>query len=427
MLKFNGEQQLREFAETAYPQSVIKITDRIHHVVGYAHSNAIVIEAENSVILVDTFDTDERALRLKALIAEITDKPVKTIIYTHGHPDHRGGAGAFKDTVEEIIAFAPERPLLPRTDMLKDILNQRGNDQFGYELSEEEALTQGIGIREGFTKRDGKRAFLIPNTVYPYREKVELMIDGVRVELVPVMGETEDQILVWLPDDKALCCGDNYYGCFPNLYAIRGGQYRDVGAWIDSLETLLSYEAEYVLPGHTRPLIGKEKAKEVLSRFREAIEYVLEETLRGMNEGRTPEELASTIRLPQHLADLPYLGEFYGTVAWTVRSIYTGYLGWFDGNPTNLNKLPSSEHASKMLKLVGGATHLLEEIRIGLDCEEYQWAIELCDLLLNAQEKTNQALLLKAEGLKALSKQEMSANGRHYYIAYAKRLMNNQT
>src|SRR5471030_1698642 len=101
MLKENGEQLLKNFADTAYPKAVTKVVNGIYHVMGYAHSNSIIIEAENSVILIDTLDTDVRAENLKKLIAEITDKPVKTIIFSHGHPDHRGGSAAFSDTNPE--------------------------------------------------------------------------------------------------------------------------------------------------------------------------------------------------------------------------------------------------------------------------------------------------------------------------------------
>ncbi|AIQ11635.1 alkyl/aryl-sulfatase [Paenibacillus durus] len=424
MLKENGEQSLKTFAETAYPPTVTEITSGIYHVMGYAHSNSIIIEAENSVILIDTFETDARAVKLKKIIANITEKPVKTIIYTHGHPDHRGGAGVFSDTVEEVIAFAPMKPVLGRTDELNDILNKRSSYQFGYHLSDDEVITQGIGIREGLVVGEGKRTFFPPTTVYK-EEKVNRTIDGIRVELVPALGETDDQIFIWLPDNKVLCCGDNYYGCFPNLYALRGSQYRDVSAWVESLNLILSYPAEYVLPGHTKPLIGRNHVQEVLSNFRDAIEYVLTETLKGMNKGLTIDELASIITLPEKLDKLPYLGEFYGTVAWTVRSIYNGYLGWFDGNPTNLNKLPPKTHAAKMLDLIGSEEKTITEIKKALEDQEAQWAVELCDLLISAEREIKIAKQLKSEGLMAMSKLETSANGRHYYIAYAKELLEN--
>ena len=144
-----------------------------------------------------------------------------------------------------------------------------------------------------------------------------------------------------------------------------------------------------------------------------------------MNKGLTADELASTVKLPRKFTQLPYLGEFYGTVAWSVRSIYNGYVGWFDGNPTNLNKLPPKKYALKMLDLIGGEAKIIAEIKKSLTCNELQWAIELCDILIGSGKKTKIGKQLKSEGLMALSKLETSANGRHYYIACAKELLEN--
>ena len=95
-----GEEKLRKFTEEQYKKQVTKVNDRVYHFLGWGHSNATAIIGETSVILVDTLDSDERAKRLRAELVTITNKPVRTIIYTHSHPDHRGGAGAFRDTVE---------------------------------------------------------------------------------------------------------------------------------------------------------------------------------------------------------------------------------------------------------------------------------------------------------------------------------------
>ena len=58
-------------------------------------------------------------------------------------------------------------------------------------------------------------------------------------------------------DDQVLCTGDNYYAVFPALYAIRGTQYRDLATWIDSLNLILSFDANILLPGHTHPLLNR--------------------------------------------------------------------------------------------------------------------------------------------------------------------------
>ncbi len=422
MFAENAAEKLRRHGEEAYGRKEYSINERIRCFVGFGHSNCTVIEGETSLILIDALDSGERARRLKEKLEQETGKTVETIIYTHGHPDHRGGAGAFQDTVKEIIAFAPKRVQLKYTERLNKVLGERTRRQFGYALTEEECITQGIGIREGHAVGDGVYEFLPPTTVYT-EEKVERTIDGVRLELKAAVGETDDQIFVWLPDDQVLCCGDNYYGCWPNLYAIRGSQYRDIAAWTDSLKEIMAYPAKALLPGHTRPILGQEKIQEVLGNFCGAIESVLLQTLDCMNQGMTESETAEAVKLPEEYLGLPYLGEFYGTIDWSVRAIYHGYLGWFDGNPTNLNRLPDCVMAEEILDLAGEeAVYARAEERYGEG--NYQMTVQLCDLILQAGgRKEKEAQKLKGKSLMKLAERITSANGRHYYIDCAKELL----
>lgn len=423
MIVPDGEKRLWEFTETAYPPTVTEVVPgMVYHVMGHGHSNASFIIADTSVILIDTLDTDTRGKRLAEIIAGYTDKPVKTIIYTHGHPDHRGGAGAFAATDPEIIAFAPARPLLDRTEQINGILDRRGTRQFGYELTDEEAVSQGIGPREGIATGDGVRAFLPPTTVYR-EQQVDRTIDGIALQFRATPGEAEDQCCIWLDAHKVLFCGDTYYGCWPNLYAIRGSQYRDIAGWIASLDLLRDYPAEAMLPGHTRPIIGREAVEEVLTTFRNALDYVLTETLACMERGLGLEETAAAVQLPAEYRDLPYLQEFYGTVAWSVRSIYTGYVGWFDGNPTHLNPLSPREFADRMVAQMGGADAVLAAVAAANAAGDYQWALELVDLLLTQDPQAATLKQAKATALAGLGRQETSANGRHYYLACARELL----
>lgn len=407
-----GEEKLKEFTEKNYQKTLTKINDHIYHFLGYGHSNAIAIIGDTSVILVDTLDSDECAKDLKKDLETITTKPVQTIIYTHGHPDHRGGAGAFQDTVQEIIAFASMNPPLQYFDRIQDALNQRGAYQHGYGLTDDEAISQGIGIREGKERHHGKFDPLAPTTLY-HEKCVERVIDGIKMKLVSAVGETDDQLYIWLEEDQVICTGDNYYGCWPNLYAIRGTPYRDIATWVNTLKDILSYDAVALLPGHTKPLLGRELIQSQVGTFKDAIEYVLLETLNSINKGMTLEETIEQVKLPEKYASLDYLGEYYGTVEWSVRSIYNGYVGWFDGDATKLLPVSQKEYNQTLLELIG-EEKLILKIKECMTQQQYQLALQLLDLIDYPE--------LKKECLLQRAKQVTSANARHYLIASAKAL-----
>lgn len=379
----------------------------------------VAVVGDDSCILIDTLNGKEVAQDALAELRRITDKPVRTIFYTHTHFDHTSGAGVFAQDGTEIIAHAYKTQVYGHSDLLKGISQKRGMRQFGPTLTQEESVCVGIGI---WNNPYSTRALLEPNTLIEDDVAV-IQRGGIEFHLVFAPGETDDHMYVWMPAFGILCCGDNYYASWPNLYAIRGSQYRDISAWTASLETILRYPVEILLPGHTAVVSGREAIRDTISNYRDAIEYVLTETLTGMNAGLTPDELAERIILPEQYAKLPYLQEYYGTVQWTVRAIFDGYLGWFDGNPTNLCRLSRSEYANRMIAMMGGTEKILREIDAGLDSGEYQWVAELCDILLVSEHCSSKIKEKKAQALISLGRMQTSANGRHYYLVCAKELL----
>ncbi len=159
-----------------------------------------------------------------------------------------------------------------------------------------------------------------------------------------------------------------------------------------------------------------ENVREVLTDYRDAIRFVLNQTLRGMNKGLTPDELVQFVRLPASLANREYFREYYGTVEWSVRSIYCGYLGWFDGNSTNLYPLPPVEEAERIVKLAGGEEKIMNQIKEAIALKDYQWACQLADYIIALDPESREVKLLKAKALTALTEKQINSNARHYYL-----------
>ena len=404
--------------------TVIEVAPGVYVAYGYSAANSTLIEGDDGAIVVDVTENTQVAELVLAEFRKITQKPIEAIIYTHSHQDHVSGAEVFaRESQPKIYARANFKSDLLQENEVGKILKVRTYKQHGVGLSAIEQLdAEKLVCNLPITGKLGD-GFILPNRTFS-EERLSLEIAGIKLELVAAPGETEDQLYVWLPEKKVLLCGDNYYSRFPNLYAIRG-HYREPSQWADSLDKMLAEGPEYLIPGHTLPIRGAENVREVLTDYRDAIRYVLDRTIEGMNEGLTPDRLVETVELPPDLADKPYLQETYGSVPWTVRGIYGAYLGWFDGNPTHLFPLSPAEESQRIAKLAGGEEALLGAARDALTEGDYQWASQLADYCIALNFEIEEAKILKAEALTALAGQQINVNASNYYLSVAKELINN--
>ena len=243
-------------------------------------------------------------------------------------------------------------------------------------------------------------------------------LGGLDIELFHAPGETDDQLFVWLPESKVLLPGDNFYKAFPNLYTIRGTPYRDVKAWVASLDRMRELGPEVLVPSHSRPIVGAAEVQKALTDYRDAIQFVHDQTVRGMNQGLGPDELAHRVRLPEHLARSPYLPELYGTVAWSVRSIFQGYLGWFDGDPARLDPHPPEDVSARMIALAGGRDAFLKALAHAETNQDWPWVLELAGHL-HRFDGSPEARDVRIRALRALGAAESNPNARHTYLTRA--------
>ena len=219
-----------------------------------------------------------------------------------------------------------------------------------------------------------------------------------------------------------LISGDNFYRSFPALYPPRGSAYRDFDAWADTLDLLMSFGPDVLGPGHTKAVFGADTIKGALTDYRDAIRHIVDETRNGMDAGFTIDELAASVKLPDHLAEKPYLREYYGRVDFAVRAYFVGTLGWFDGNPTSLSPLAPKDEAAKIIALAGGAANVLAAAQKAHQDGDFQWALELADRLLNLGHEVALVTQLKVDALRAHAVAQINCPTRHYYIQSAKEL-----
>ena len=408
-----------------FKKELITVTDGVHVAVGYALANSILIEGEKTNVIIDTTGTEETAREVKDLFDAINPNPVETIIYTHNHADHTYGATVFAEgSSPDIYAHSTTEIYLSRViGILRPIISSRSNRMFGNALPKEQVENNGIGpfLEIG---RDGRK----PGLLYPtktFTDQIEFEAAGHKIQLFHAPGETNDQLFVWLPEKKALFPGDNFYKTFPNLYTIRGTPYRDLVGWVNSIDMMRYLEPEYLVPSHTRPIVGKEKINTLLTTYRDAIQFVHDQTVRLMNLGLDPNEIAEQLVLPKHLGDSPYLKEFYGTPAWSAKNVFSGYLGWFDGNPSTLKPLPLKDEAEKIIQLSGDWDSLFKVAEDAFLVNDFQWSLQLTDYLLRSRPDDQKTKLLRKSALEALGSKESNPNSRYYYLSSAAQLDEN--
>ncbi len=412
-----------------FRKDVVQVAENVYVAVGFTPANVSMIIGESGVVIVDTGMSPSHAKRILDAFREITDLPVQGIVYTHGHGDHTGGAGVFAGESEvEIWGHANLGEEGKAFDSSGITINKlRGARQAGFKLDPTQRINNGIAPamkpeRKGNPFASDAEGFIPPNRVLK-TDRIETEIAGVHLELVAAPGETDDQLYVWLPESRVLFAGDNFYKSWPNLYAIRGTPYRDVQAWAESVDAMIQKSPAVLVGGHTRPIVGEEEVEQMLIDYRDAVRFVFEKTVEGINQGMTPDQLVEYVRLPERFAEKDYLTEYYGNVEWGVRAIFTGYLGWFDGNPTHLFSLPPKEEAERMADLCGGPEALLEKAKEALEADDPQWAAQLADHLIALDPDSTEPKQVKAEALMKLGQRTLTATGRNYYLSVAMELL----
>ena len=410
-----------------FSKKLYKIADNVYSAVGWQLGNVAMIEAPEGLIIVDTGESVSESRKIMAEFRKVTDKPVKAIVYTHFHPDHINGVQAFVTPEQvasgEVQIYAHDSLLanvVAQGALVGPILGVRSGYSFGAFLDAADQRDMNAGI--GPLVKPEASTFLAPTIAFA--DKLDTTIAGLPVQLLHVPSEAPDEIVLYLPNNRVLISAEVDQGpTLPNIHTLRGTKFRDPVQWVASLDKLRAYQADFMVPLHGQPVSGQARVEEVLRMTRDGIAYIHDQSVRWMNKGLTPDELVEKVKLPPHLAGYtPYLREYYGTVKHSVRQIYNGYLGWFQGDPVDLDPTPPKASAERLMALMGGRDKLLLEAGNAYLKGEYQWAAELASYAIRVDNEDALARDIKARSFRKLGYASMNINWRNWYLMSAMEL-----
>lgn len=368
-----------------------KVRDNIY--VAYGFGNTMMVTTKDGNVIIDTSIAAQAPRCVKLLKAE-SAAPVKYIILTHAHGDHTGGVGLWKEAGTQIIAQKSHVEFVNYQTRLAGFYGGRNAAQFGL------ATPQAVPWRGNYGAK-------IEPTVL-FDDRYEFTLGGLKFEIFSTPGETPDHLTVWMPEYKIAFTGDNYYESFPNIYTLRGTRERPALDYVNSLDKVLALKPEIVIPSHGEPIVGSEPVRQRLTRYRDAIQYVHDETVKGMNAGKDVWTLMQEVRLPKALD----IGESYGKLSWSVRGIYEGYVGWFDLNPVTMYELPVTAVYGDVVRLAGGADAVaklaMDKAQAGLPVE----ALHLSDIALATDAGNSKALEARLKALEILRDRCRNTNER---------------
>ena len=420
---------------------LFEVCDGIYQVRGFDMANTTFIRTDHGWIVFDVLMCKENMKAAKELMEErFGPLDIKAVLYSHSHVDHFGGVEGVitreqvadaKLSLKKQLASGKTLVLAP-AGFLKHAISEnvyagiamarRAQFQYGTVLDKGEKGALSVGI--GMGQSTGTVALIAPT--YEIGEDVpKLTIDGLEIEFQLTPGtEAPAEMNAYFPKYRALWMAENCTGTLHNLYTLRGAEVRDANDWakyIIEADQRFCDKTDVVFQSHNWPHWGEE-IHDYLLNTAAIYKFIHDQTLHYMNQGYTSTEVAAMLTLPEKLEKVWYTRPYYGTLAHNAKAVYQKYLGWYDANPVNLNPLPPSDTAKKLVEYLGSTDAVLRKARKDFEKGDYQWVAQITKELVFADPSNQKARNLCADALEQLGYQAESGAWRNAYLMGAAEL-----
>ena len=423
----------RQAQLNARHHGLYEVVDGIYQIRSFDLANMTLVRGETGWILIDPLTSAESSrTALDLANKHLGERPVSALIYTHSHVDHFAGVLGVIDPEKikkgEITVIAPDRFVeesLSENVLAGNVMQRRATYMFGHLLphSPRGFVTNGLGAALSM----GTTGFVPPTDIV--RETGETRnIDGIEIEFQMTPGsEAVSEFVFYFPEFHALCMSEITSHHLHNIYTPRGAQTRDALAWANQINEsidLFGDRFKVQFASHHWPIWGREAIIEYLKKQRDLYKYIHDQTLRLANHGYTKEEIAEQLTLPKSLEQDFSCRGYYGSLSHNAKAVYVKYLGYFDGNPANLNPLPQADAATRYVDYMGGADSVLGKAKDSFEKGEYRWVAEVVNHVVLAEPDNESARALLADTYEQLGYMAESGPWRNFYLSGSFELRN---
>ncbi len=405
-----------------------EVTDGIYQVRSFDIANMTLIRGDQGWVIIDPLTCAESAAAALELANEhLGERPVTAVIHTHSHVDHFAGIlgviSAEDAASGRVPVVAPEHfvdEALAENVLAGNAMQRRATYMYGNLLKPSPTGFVSTGL--GAALSIGTTGFVVPNDIVVETGE-RRVLDGIEFEFQMTPGtEAPAEFVFYLPQFNALCMSEITSHHLHNVYTLRGAQVRDALAWSEQInESIDRYgdQLEIQFASHHWPIWGREEACEYLRSQRDLYKYIHDQVLRLANQGFNPEEVAEQIQLPESLDKNWSNRGYYGSVHHNAKAVYVKYLGFFDGNPANIQKHPPTAAGKRYVEFMGGADAVVAKAQGSFDAGDYRWVAEVLNHVIMSEPEHNGARALLADALEQLGYQAESAVWRNFYLCGA--------